>query len=149
MNYPQIKEVDDYTNKYNCNSFNRVQDDPFKVNVKIDAISRCDSDVFDDKENINELSNIIKNLTHSYNVESDEDTTISREEISCILRKRSSDISLDNCRRGIPCREISLLGRVLHYENNLFSNIINPIPNHKKIPIRVSNPVYKNFDRDN
>ena len=150
MSYPKKKDNEDHTKQsiYN-NSFNRIKNDLLNISSKINEISSCDIDFLDEKENIIEIKNLLKNLTHQENFESYEDSANSCEEIRCILRKKNSNLSVVHFRRAYTCLKISPVGRILHSDNKFLSKIIHPDHKNKQIPIRVSNPIYKNFDRDN
>jgi hypothetical protein len=150
MNYPENKNLEDHSYKtFNDYTLNTIEHNDLFNFGKNDAISSCSGVFIEEKENLNEISDLLKNLSKEVNFDSDEDTTSSQEEIRCILRKNSSNLSLNNFQSDRSSRKISMVGRILHSDNNIFSKIVTPVKNNKSIPIRVSNPVYKNFDRDN
>ena len=150
MNYPEKIFLEDRSQKsfydFTLNSLEQI--DLFNFG-KNDMISSCSSEFFEEKENINDISDLLKNFSREVNFDSDEEKTSSQEEIRCILRKSPSNFSFSKIRSNLSNRKISLVGRVLHSENNLFYKIVPPVKNNKSIPIRVSNPIYKNFDSEN
>ena len=133
------------TNKDSSSSL--VNNEPFNVD-KIESIISCDRDFIEEKENLIEIRSLLKNLSQHTNYDSEDDTAGSQEEIRIILSRNTSNGSIDTVKSGGSFRQISLAGRVLLSDNNILSKIICPIKNTKLIPVRVSNPVYKNFDRD-
>ena len=150
MNYPEKKNLEDHSLKtfydYTLNSLEQI--DLYDLG-KNDMISSCSSELFEERENIKDISDLLKSFSKEVNFDLDEEKTNSQEEILCILRKSPPNFSLSNNPSNYSNRKISLVGRVLYSENNLFYKIVPPVKNNKSIPIRVSNPIYKNFDREN
>ena len=125
----------------------------------IEAIEPNPAEESENKEIMNEICDALKSLLFNINNNSDDDAANPQDEIRSILNRKTSNISVDLRRSGSSSRQVSMIGKVLQSERNIITrimcpakenkNIIHPGKDYRSIPIRVSNPVYKNIDRDN
>jgi hypothetical protein len=132
------------------NDFYRIDESMFGFD-KIDPVEcKEDIEMFEEKEHLKELNTLLSNLEleQQDKVSSGEceETACSQEEICGILRRSSSKQSSSTLNFNRPRPKVSLAGRVLHSDKNLISRISSSMPMPDRVvPIRVSNPFYKNF----
>lgn len=138
----------DFLQKTSDDSSSHIIKNELFNEVEIEIITSCDSAFVEDKENSEEINSLLKNLSQQTDCDSNDENSGSQDEIRRILSRKTSSVGIETSKSGTTCRHISLVGKILLSDNYIISEIVCPIKNNRLMPVRVSNPLYKNLDFD-